>query len=37
MRRQMGKLERYSHALAGLIIFAFGAGIVFLAGRAEYF
>jgi nickel/cobalt exporter len=26
----MGKLERYSHALAGLIIFASGAGIVFL-------
>jgi len=26
----MGKLERYSHALAGLVIFASGAGIVFL-------
>lgn len=26
----MGKLERYSHALAGLIIFASGAGIKFL-------
>ena len=26
----LGKLERYSHALAGLIIFASGAGIAFL-------
>jgi hypothetical protein len=26
----MGKLERFSHALAGLIIFVSGAGIAFM-------